>query len=241
MAELNIITSQGYILKKEKLALFAWEKNYSDMILEDLDPFPGFYDHFFIPANDSENKPRSIFIVLKESNMVSEDRVIRVTMGVKEKLDIKFDAALASIELFNKPAQCIRVFMEDYEQLHSLISNYKSEGINFQSKKEVKPYQSLIEVRKYFEMKELSEGIYKDLEQSDTYYLKIPGFVPWDKFEHQTIIIRNNMNHKLYDAAQAAIYDKSGLVDLVRIFDRSGDIEILNLLRLKYLNEFERM
>ncbi|MBL0135884.1 MAG: hypothetical protein IPP79_18870 [Chitinophagaceae bacterium] len=49
------------------------------------------------------------------------------------------------------------------------------------------------------------------------------------------------MNHKLYDAAQAAIYDKSGLVDLVRIFDRKADVEILDQLRLKYLNEFERM
>lgn len=241
MAGINIITSQGYILKKEKLASFAWEKSYSDMILEDLDPFPGFYDHFFIPANDSENRPRSIFIVIKENSMVSEDRIIRVTMSVKEGMDVKFDAALASIDLFNRPTQCIRVFMDDYEQLHALIAKYKAEGINFQSKKEVKPYQSLIEVRKYFEMKELSEGVYKDMEQSDTYYLKIPGFVSWDKFEHQTIIIRNNMNHKLYDAAQAAIYDKSGLVDLVRIFDRKADLEILDQLRLKYLNEFERM
>jgi len=240
MEERSVITSLGYILKKEKLATFASQRNYSELILEDLDPFPGFYDHYFVPSNENEKRPRSLFIVLKELDLCKEDRLIRVIMHIKKVHSIVFDAAMSIVQLFNRPAPCIRVFMDDYSQLPELISHFKDAGLSFQGKKDIKPFQSLIEVRKLFEMKVLEDGIYQDLDQDHTYYLRMPSYLSWDDFERATITIRNNMDHKLYDAAQAAIYEKSGLVDLVRIYDKQTNPDTLRVLRQKYITEIER-
>ena len=234
------ITSLGYVLKREKLATLASHLPYNELILEDLDPFPGFYDHYFVPANEGEKRPRSIFLIIKELDICKEDSFIRMTMHVKREHKVDFDAAMAIIQLFNKPTTCIRVFMDDYDQLPDLISHYKKAGMAFQARKEIKPFQSLIEVRKYFELKPMEQDIYVDLDQPDTYYLRMPSYLSWDEFEKATISIRNNMSHKLYDAAQAAIYEKSGLVDLVRIYDRKATIETLTLLKQKYSAEFSR-
>lgn len=236
----EMLTSLGYVLKREKLASLASNYTYNELILEDLDPYPGFYDHFFVPANEGEKRPRSIFLIIKEMDVCKEDSFIRMTMHVKREHKVDFDAAMAIIQLFNKPTPSIRVFMDDYDQLPELLAHYKKAGMNFQGRKELKPFQSLIEVRKFFELKCMEQDIYMDLDQSDTYYLRMPAYLGWDDFEQATISIRNNMNHKLYDAAQAAIYEKSGLVDLVRIYDRKADIDSLRLLKQKYLAEFSR-
>jgi len=236
-----VITSLGYVLKKEKLASFASQRNYAELILEDLDPFPGFFDHYYLPANESEKKPRSIFVVLKELDLCKEDKFIRMTMHIKSAYSIRFDAAMAILQLFNKATPSLRIMMEDYEQLPQLLEYYKNGGLAFHSWKDIKPFSSLIEVRKFFEMETLTEGIYRNIEQQDTYYLRVPGYLPWDDFERITINIRNNMNHKLYDAAQAAIYEKTGLVDLIRIYDRKASLETLGVLRQKYITEFERL
>jgi hypothetical protein len=241
MEEKQVITSLGYILKREKLATLASQKNYGELILEDLDPFPGFYDHYFVPANENEKKPRSIFLIVKDLDICKEDTFIRMTMHIKREHSIKFDAAMAIVQLFNKSTPCIRIFMDDYELLPELISHYRKVGMGFLPKKDIKPFQTLIEVRKYFEVKALSDGIYMDMDQIDTYYLRVPSYLTWDQFESVTIGIRNNMSHKLYDAAQAAIYEKKGIVDLIRIFDRKTDLEKLEVLRQKYISEIERM
>jgi hypothetical protein len=86
----------------------------------------------------------------------------------------------------------------------------------------------------------MAEGIYKDVDKKDTYYLEVPCFMTWDEFEKATIAIRNNFDYKTYDAAQAAIYDKPGIVELVRIYDLKADLSKLQSLRNKYLIEIER-
>ena len=60
------------------------------------------------------------------------------------------------------------------------------------------------------------------------------------EFEKATIAIRNNFDYKTYDAAQAAIYDKPGIVELVRIYDRKADLSKLQSLQQKYIIEVER-
>ena len=237
MAEKQKIISTGYILKKEKLASFSSDKRYSQLVLVDLDPFPGSYNYTISLDKKTDGNLHSVFLILNNLLVNNESGLIRKTMHIKHESSIEFDAAMAFLEVFHKPVSGIRLLMEDFEQLQELIDRYLHLGILFQPYKEVKPYQSLIEVRKFFEMEITDEGIYRDLNQNNTFYLRLPAFLEWDEFERVTIRIRNTMNHKLYDAAQAAIYEKSGMVDLVRIYDKKADLEMLIHLRLKYISE----
>jgi hypothetical protein len=234
------IQSLGYLLKREKLATLASDHSLPELLLESLDPFPGFYEEYFVPTTERENRPKSVFMVIKNFDVCHEDDFIRMTMHIKRDHQIKFDAALSSIMLFNEPSTSIRVHMEDYSQLPELINHYKKVGVRFQLHKQVKPFQSLIKIRRFFDLGIMADGIFKDLDKPDTYYLQIPFFFSWDEFEKATIAIRNNFDYKTYDAAQAAIYEKQGIVELVRIYDRKTDLSKLQSLRQKYLIEVER-
>lgn len=234
------IQSLGYILKKEKLASLASDHALPVLLLESLDPFPGFYEEYFVPTTAREQKPKSVFIVIRNFDVCHEDDFIRMTMHIKRDHQIKFDAALSSILLFNESATAIRVNMEDYSQLPQLINHYQQVGVKFLPVKQVKAYQSLIKIRRFFDLVVMAEGIYKDADKPDVYYMRVPLFMTWDEFEKATIAIRNNFDYKTYDAAQAAIYDKGGIVELLRIYDRKADLAKLQSLQQKYIIEVER-
>ena len=234
------IQSLGYLLKKEKLATLASEQPHPELLLESLQPYPGFYEEYFLPTNAREQRPKSVFMVIKNFDVCHEDDFIRMTMHIKRDHKIKFDAALSSIVLFNEHATSIRVNMDDYSQLKELITHYKQVGVKFQPAKLVKPFQSLIKIRRFFDLELMAEGIYKDADKPDTYYLRVPIFMTWEEFEKVTIAIRNNFDYKTYDAAQAAIYNKDGIVELVRIYDRKAGLSKLQSLQQKYIIEVER-
>jgi hypothetical protein len=234
------IQSLGYVLKKEKLASLASDLDYPELLLESLEPFPGFYDEYFVPTSDREQKPKSVFMVIKNFDVCHEDDFIRICMHIKRDHQIKFDAALSNIVLLNETATTIRVIMEDYTQLQELIGHFKQVGVKFNPAKQVKPYQSLIKIRRFLDLDYLAEGIYKDNDRLDTYYFTVPVYMTWEEFEKVTLAIRNNFNYKTYDAAQAAIYNKAGVTELIRIYDRKADLSKLQSLQQKYLIEVAR-
>lgn len=238
MAE-NIL-SLGYLLKREKLATLASDQVHPELLLESLEPYPGFYEEYFVPTNDKDQQPKSVFMAIKNFDVCHEDDFIRICMHIKRDHNIKFEAALSSIVLFNEPTTTIRVMMEDYGQLAELINHFKQVGVKFHSAKQVKPYQSLIKIRRFFDLKFLAEGIYKDNDRLDTYYFTVPLYMTWSEFEKATLSIRNNFTYKTYDAAQAAVYNKEGILELIRIYDQKADISKLQSIQQKYLIEVAR-
>lgn len=234
------IESLGFILKKETLCLLESEFKFQELILEDLDPFPGFYDHFHIPLNEHEKKPRSIFALIKAYSFEQMDDFIRITSNIKKRFDRKFDAVMGRLSFQNNPETCIRIYMDDYLYLPHLIELYKANGIEFLPIRSVKPYSSLINIRKYMVLEQIVPSIYRDLELQDTYYFTVDNYVEWSKFEAITISIRNNSDHKVFDAAQAGIYNRSGVHELVRIYDPKSTLDHLIYLKQKYDIEISR-
>ncbi len=236
------IQSLGYLLKKEKLASLTLNQTSNVLLLESPDPYPGILEAYNVPENEisAQHTPRSVFMVLKNFDVCHEDDFIRIVMFIKRDHQILFDAALSSIVLFNEPVAAIRINMDDINQLHELVDYFKRVGIKFQTPKQVKPYLSLIKIRRFFDLQEISDGIYKDLDTQDAYYLRMPVFMNWNEFEGAAISIRNNCDYKTYDAAQAAIYNKQGIIELVRIYDRKANLSKLQLLQQKFIVEAGR-
>jgi hypothetical protein len=234
------IESLGFVIKKEKLSNLASDYKFSELLLEDLDPFPGFYDHFHIPMNEQEQKPRSIFAIVKSMSLEDMDDFIRITMIIKKSFPHNFDAVMGRLELQNNMVACIRIYMDNYTILPELISLYSKKGIVFLTNRVVKPFVSLINIRKYISLEAIAPLIFRDEEMPDTYYFPVDKFLPWNKFEAMTISIRNNYDHKVYDAAQAGIYSRKGVVEMVRIYDRKATIEHLSYLKDKYEIEVAR-
>jgi len=241
MEQKKHIESLGFVIKKEKLSNLASDYKYSELLLEDLDPFPGFYDHYHIPVNDHEQKPRSIFAIVRTMSLEDMDDFIRITMNIKRSFAQRFDAVTGTLSLQNNMVSCIRIYMDDYAYLPQLIDEFSKNGIEFLANKVVKPYSSLINIHKFFSLEAIAPGIFKDIDLADTYYFAVNRFLTWQKFEAITISIRNNWEHKVYDAAQAGIYTKNGLIEIIRVYDRKASLDRLSYLREKYELEISRI
>lgn len=230
--------SIGYIVKKESLSTYQTEKPLRQLVLEDMHPFPGYYEFFNIPRNEIELVPRNLFAVLSTFKNICEDDIIRITQQVKSRIpDLKFDSVLGHITLFNQLRTVLRIKTEDLSRVDEILKAYEGKGITFVKHREIKKVKTIIRVRKFLEMEEIEKDIYKDLEQENAYYIKLPHEVAWDEFEDITKVIKTNFEYRSFDAALGMIYIKQGVVDLLRVFDVDADIEKLRILKDRYERE----
>ncbi len=232
------LESLGYIIKKEKLGLLETNVEFKDLILEDIDPFPGYYH--MVPGDQRTIKPRFIFFIIKPFSYWNTEKIIRKTRNIKEQLNHWFDASPGQVSLYNKTYCTIRIYLKNYSIIPDLIESYKKEGIEFRKRKNVKPYYSIIKVIKYFDLEQISNGIFKDLDNPERHYIQIPVNLDWKSFEKITVLLKNNLDYKGYDAALSSIYRKAGLVDFIRIYDNNTNLNKLKLLQKAYLEEIER-
>lgn len=233
--------SIGYIVKKESLSTYQTEKPLKQLVLEDMYPFPGYYEFFNIPRNEIELVPRNLFAVMSSFKNLCEDDIIRLTQHIKQETpDLQFDAVLGHITLFNQLRTVLRIKTDDLSRIDEILKAYENRGIEFDKTREIKNLKTLIHVRKFLEMEEMETDIFKDLEQENSYYIRLPQEVDWDEFEQITKVIKTNFGYKSFDAAIGMIYIKQGIVDLLRIYDESADIEKLRILKDRYEREIDQ-
>ncbi|MDP2424558.1 MAG: hypothetical protein U1C46_07115 [Bacteroidales bacterium] len=235
------IQSIGTLWKKENLASLESEIVFSELLLEDKDPLPGYYDHFAIPSQEKNMIPNWIFAVLKSFKSCEDDNFIRTTQKIRQSYKHIFSAAGGQLTISNELVPCIRFQINDFKQLPELLKLYAKHGIAFAPNRKVAEYTSLIKISKYFDLEPMAEHIYHDNDLSDMYYIEIPKGMDWNTFEQIARVVKNNCEHKVYDAALASVYNKSGVVDLVRIYDRHTNIDILKDIRDKFIKESERL
>lgn len=230
----------GIIIKKEKLASFESTKPVTELVLEDLSPFPGYYDQFSAPVDEKELLPRHLFFVLKGFDYFNDDAFIRNTHKIKANTGFAFDAVTGQLTLFNEIYPCLRIHTYDLEIIPALVEAYKMQGIQFLKQRPVKPYESIIKIRTLFQLDEMEEGIYRHIRKPAVHFITIPFMPDWDTFESMTLSIKRNSDYKHFDAALAAAYTKPGMVELVRIYDKSCTLDNLRDLKAKYFRELNR-
>lgn len=233
--DIEIIRSVGTIIKKEKLASVEHETYTKALVLESLQPYPG-YHGTTIP---DRLEPDSLFAVTKQDYY--DEEIIRSIQKVKKVCKIKFDGAPGTIFVENNAVNVIRFKGLNYNMIGEIIENFENAGIGFKKYKKIAPYYSLIKIRKFFNLKKLDKYIYEDLDVKEFFYLSVPKYPDWDVFEEITKSIKYNIEDLVFDAAQLSVYDSSGLVDFVRIYDSNRFIDKLSLIRKHYLEAYNRL
>ena len=150
----DIIQSVGTIVKQENLASVEHDTNCKALLLESLLPYPG-YHGTTIP---DRLEPDSLFAVTKTDH--NNESIIRVIQKVKSNCDINFDAVPGTIMLDNSPSRIIRIKGLPYAKAGDVIKLFEKYGIQFKKERKIAPYDSLIHIFKFFDMKKLSDGIY---------------------------------------------------------------------------------
>lgn len=232
MSQRILLETIGTIEKKEMLGPVG----YDELVLEAFRPFPGYYG----TTVPDEDQPKSLYAITRSK--YTEEKVIRVTQKIKSDHDFKFDGTPGMVTLYNMLNPCIR-FKEllSYDQVPAILKAYENEGIEFMSNRNIEPYTGIIKVKKYFLIEALSEYAFKDSETPHIFYFSIPVQLRFNQFEKITLELKHELDDPRFDAALGSIFRKSGLVDLIRIYDDKCTPERLDLIRNKYLKAIHNL
>ena len=222
--------SIGSITKKEILRIAELPENCKALILESVEPFPGYHGST-VPHNLEAD---SLFFVAKQS--YSDDKIIRAIMKIKENFAFGFDAAPGNIYLNNTQVNIIRIKFLKYRQASELVAAFQGQGIELMKRRKIGAYESLINIRKHFSMEKSVEGIYHDLDTKEFSYLQIPQPIEWNAFEEITKQIKYNIEDNNFDSALCYMYDAKGILDFIRIYDKNFRLGKLIFIREKYLD-----
>lgn len=232
MSRKILLETIGTIEKREMLGPMG----YNELVLEAFHPFPG-YHGTTVPDNDM---PKSLFAITRSK--YTEEKIIRVTQKIKSDHNFRFDGTPGMVTLYNMLNPCIR-FKEltSYDIVPHILKAYENEGIEFMSNRKIEPYAGIIKVKKYFLIEAVSDYTFKDAEDPNMYYFSIPVQLRFNQFEKITLDLKRNMENPKFDAALGTIFRKSGLIDLIRIYDNKITPERLNLIRAKYIQAINNL
>lgn len=202
--------------KQEKLELLQIENiKFKELVLSDIDPFPGYYhDTHMI---DDASKPKYAFVILKQNSGCYEDFILRAFYKIKNKTDYDFDASYGRISIQNKAKPCIRLKVSDYNKVTELISLFKEEGVIFEKTTKISSYQSNIKIRKFMTFTTYADDIYTG-DKKNHYYIKIPTKQKWNDFAKTILSIKGSKEFGTFDAAQTSLYAKDEIIEFIRIY-----------------------
>jgi hypothetical protein len=228
----KLYASIGTITKKEQLRQVNVD-NCKALVLETSNPFPGYHGKN-LPEN---SMPESLFFINKSN--YTDEQIVRAIMAIKKGDYPGFDATPCTITLQNSNVDGVRFKYLKDKDVKEVVELFGKQNIFFKDKKQIAPYESIIRIRKFFEMKELEPGIFIDVDCENQFYIETPALLSWDTFEKITLDIKYNIEDSNFDAAMVYIYTSKGILDLVRIFNTDKDVEKLRFLRSKYLEKLK--
>lgn len=227
-----LLETIGTIEKKEMLGPVG----YKELVLEAFQPFPGYHgtnvpDHI---------KPNSLFAITRSK--YTEEKIIRAIQKIKSERGFSFDGSPGMVTLYNMLNPCIRFKdLDTYDELPPILKAFEDDGIEFMSNRKIEPYTGIIKVKKYFLVEVLSDYLFKDAEDPNMHYFSIPIQLRFNQFEKITIDLKNNLEDSRFDVALGTIFRKTGVIDVIRIYDDKCTPEKLNLIRSKYLQAINNL
>jgi hypothetical protein len=202
-------------------------------VLENLEPFPG-YNGQNVPL---ESAPESVFLMTTKA--IPTETIFRLSRRICNYHTLSLNACPVEISLFNSPYYGIRLKgFTSYNTIADIQGCYMDHGISFMKYKKIRS-AGLIKIEKIFRVEKIDEHIYKDLEDTLTYYLEIPYAFNWNLFKKVTANIKNNLENRNFDAAIGFIYQKE-IIDFVRIYAKIEPPR-LKIIREKYLEEISHI
>jgi hypothetical protein len=227
------IESLGKIIKEETLQSVTFNVIQKTLVLENLEPFPG-YNGENVPFKSA---PESIFLMT--TKQCQAETIFRLSQKICKYHNLTFDACPAEISFFTSSYFGIRIKgLTSYTGIVDIQGCYLDQGFSFLKYKKIRSL-GLMKIEKIFRLEKIDEHIYKDQEDSLTYYLVVPYAFSWNLFKKVTGNIKNNLENRNFDAAIGFVYLKE-MMDFVRIYAKT-DIPRLRTIREKYLEEISRI
>ena len=226
----------GYINKEETVHALADFKIKNTFVLVADEPYPGYHYHR-IDARMIE-KNTTIFLITKNRNTWAS--IIRASDKINRFLEEPIDASYANLDLFNVPHFAIRIMgLKDMGELETIQKAYQEEGFSFmKNKRMLKPRATFFKVKRFFNIKEVEEGIYQDDEGMN--YFTINRKIEWELFRKMTFNVKSNISNKNFDVVDGAFYMNHKLIDFIRVYKPNCDLDLIKEIKEKYQKQIQK-
>jgi hypothetical protein len=107
---------------------------------------------------------------------------------------------------------------------------------------EYKPLNANVRIRifKTFKLNEVQEGIYRDVNDIEKFYIRLPKSINWQQLHYATRHVKHRLDNPHFNAAIGMIYRFCGPEDVIRIYDQDATTERAETLRSLYMAEIKQ-
>jgi hypothetical protein len=230
----EVIETIGSITKVE--SVISVEQNLFEnfLILKNIDPFPGFHK---VGDKLKEQKSESFFLILR--NRYDPEKVNHINRELSNDKIVSFYPSFGEINTLDTIYSCIRIKgIEKFSQIPLIQEYFKKHELHFLEYHKVN-CNAMIKIFKIFKIIEISDGLYRDLDDGQKIYIRIPKSIDWKTFESVTKKIKYNLENRNFDSALGIIYRFCGSENVIRIYDEEKTLERALLIKKMYIREIK--
>lgn len=225
---MNTEPQHGYFcfFTKLELSQFKNDRTNDFMILQS-SAEPGYYSKANFPVNQKKQHDHHLYLVVKKTAPCFQDMVLRKSNEIIRQHNLAMHVCPGQLNLFNSNYQCIRIHLADMDTIDPLIEGLTNEGIAFLKQKNVKPFYSFIQHKKYIEFDKIEDGVYQDSNVPNRHFIQIPYPVDYKRFEKLVEEIKYSCKYNHFDASLAYLNQGENTFDFVSVYSDHCDISKL--------------
>lgn len=222
----------GVLLKQETLFPVEEKIVSGSLVLESLDPFPGYY-------LDTPHSSPPVYLYLALDKMYRLEEIIRTSQSVEPLFEHPIDAAKAIVYLGPDEIPVIRLrHFGNYDILAPLQEALCEAGIGYlRWNRKHEKCTSLVKIVKIMWIKQVESSVYIDMKEDFHGYIEIPRFLTWEQFKLVTRQVKYNWFGSKFDAAVGSFVLDGRLREFVRIYSTRLDARYLQDIRSLYLEK----
>lgn len=215
------IETIGSITKMEKLRSLECDVLKNTLVLKNVDPFPG--NQSSLDPVGTKSKPGSIFIILKYR--YAPEKINRINKSLAASKITACYPSFGELIIRSLIFPCIRIKgLEDFSYIPVVQNFFKRHDLHLFDYKLIDDFAQ-IKIFKTFRLIEMTEGLYRDLNEGEKIYIRIPNTLEWAQFEQITYKIKRSAKNYNFDAALGTIYRFCGTEDVIRIYDNNKTLK----------------
>lgn len=213
----QIIETTGCIAKVEHLHDIATFILDDTLVMKPSRPFPG------LNIRIEEKTPGAVYIALLYRYF--PEKINRIAKSLKDSINNDWWTVYGEIIIKNNLYPVVRIKgLNKYDEISVVQDYFKKNDIKLMPYKKINE-EGKIKIFKQFKIKEITNGIYRDLYEPEKFYFVINDPINWNILTYLTKQIKRKIENPEFDAALGVINRFNGAEDVIRIYDKDKTLE----------------
>ncbi len=218
------------ITRNYKLKYFDFNNKFKYLLLNSGEA-KGYYSRGNFLFNQSKLLDFHLFLVVKKGVSCFQDIVIREGVKLSKKFDLAKHIAPGQIIFENKPTLVVRIRPVEFENLNLIIEALQKHGIEFVKNKKVQTFETKAFYKKYYEFKELADGIYQEDASTKRFFIKMPKSIEFEEFKKLIKEIECTSKFHLFEYFLAELYHKNTIINFAGVFSSNCIVDNFEVLK----------